>query len=184
MQGTMEWFEVRGLYEACLKRQVSEVRAAELLVELLDKTVIRDGQCMAVLNIVTSHPIGDDQNHASPFFNRIMPVERVDRLVFNKIVEWDGESLQKVGAICYEAISEAYTTADQRRSQDSVRSGPEHFRRTEDGTVLQYGAATALLARLLEAAAYRPGDEGDGKVLVPMEMMQAAGAAVPADPVE
>lgn len=175
----MEWFEVRGIYEACLSRKLSEARAAELLGELVDKTVIRDGQRMEVLNIITSDPIGPSDDKRSPYFNRIMGVAKTEAIQTQKVMEWSDGSLEKVLVTVYSATSEMYTTADQRRVADEIRSGPEHVVKGDDGKVYQYGAAVALLCRLLEPAAWAPqdGTTGDGKVLVPMEMMVAAGKA-------
>ncbi|GIW17436.1 MAG: hypothetical protein KatS3mg064_0593 [Tepidiforma sp.] len=157
MEGTVEFERARAIREAALGNQVSEERAAELLAELLDKRVARaDGEVPA-LAIITNDRVGDGDAR-NPGVFRLMPVERVDVEQVSRVYEWEDGRLEKVPVTVFIAVSEEYTTRDGRRTRDEVRSGPEVIVRLPDGSIGQYGAATALLARLLEPACWIPED--------------------------
>lgn len=158
MEGTMAWHEVRGIFEAARGRRMSERRAHELLLDLLGKRVeLAQGGTMAALSIITNDPSGEAGDARVPAFNRVMAVERIQVERVPKVVEWADGSLERVEVVTYRARSEPYTTRDGRRVQDEVFSGPEALKK-DHGAVAQYGAATSLLARLLEPAAWQPGD--------------------------
>lgn len=83
-------------------------------------------------------------NHlADPRHFRLESIERIGVHEQYKIID-DG-NLRKVPVKIYEAVSVPYFRTDGRPCRDSVRSGPEGF--VDDK---QYGASSALLARLLE----------------------------------
>lgn len=157
MEGTIDIAFARGIRDAALSGQMGEERAASWLAELLDKRVERADGTMPALAIITADRVADGDAR-SPLVNRVMPVERIDAERTERIYEWPDGRLEKVGVTVFIAVSEDYTTADGRRVRDEVRSGPEQVVKGEDGTVLQYGAATALLARLLEPATWLPQD--------------------------
>lgn len=175
--GEKTFEELRAIYEACLARRIAEGRAVELLQGLVGAWITRDGAKWPVLSIITADTDGAEgaDSPTSPFINRVMPVEKVEAHWWPKMVEWEDGSAQRVNLTIWSATSEAYTTRDQRRVKDEVRSGPEIIAKREDGSIGQYGAAVALLARLLEPAVWVAKDAGvdSGKVVVPVEMLAA-----------
>lgn len=174
----MEWFEALGIIEGCKAGAISEARAEELLREHKDHLRIianhRNEDWADPLDtgagevseggrtsVLSAPRPGNIVGAAHPYFNRLMRVRAIAVDPREKIVEWEDGSLEKVQAKVYSAFSEAYTWTDAdgnvRRTQDEVRSGPERFAKDPvGGPVMQFGAATSLLARLLEVAALRP----------------------------
>lgn len=175
--GEKTFEELRGIYEACTGWRIPEGRAVELLQGLIGAWVDRDGTKWPVLSIITADRDGAEgaESSTSPFFNRIMPVVKVEAHWQPKVVEWENGTVERVNLTVWSALSEPYTTRDQRRVQDEVRSGPEVIAKREDGSISQYGAAVALLARLLEPAVWIAKDQGAdaGRLVVPVEMMAA-----------
>ncbi|MCX7800086.1 MAG: hypothetical protein N2109_07060 [Fimbriimonadales bacterium] len=157
MEGTVDIAYVRALREAALGQQMQEGRAAALLAELLDKYVDRPEGRLPALCIITSDRVAEGDGR-TPAVNRIMGVQRIDTERSQRIYEWPDGRLEKVEVVVFVAVSEDYTTADGRRVHDEVRSGPEELYIDDSGKVFQHGAATALLARLLEYAAWLPQD--------------------------
>lgn len=128
------------------------IRTMQLELCDLEETaaaVLRDPSQLANFHIITSDPSGPSNNPLAPDFNRLEPVIRIDVRERPKLWEWPDGKLEKITIVEYEAVGDSYDV-DGRSVQDSCRSGPEGF--LKDGSkVRQYGAATALLKRLLEA---------------------------------
>ena len=142
----------------------SDDEAAALLQRYVGKTVkTRWGHEVPVLAIITSEPwtdasarfpetIGGAGNNERPSFYRYAAVERVEVVERPKLWEWPDGELTKITIKGYVAVGEPYDMPDGRKGvRDTCQSGPERFERDGDA-VIQYGAATALLARLLEIA--------------------------------
>lgn len=156
----MEWYEAHGIRLACLSGALSEERAEQLLME-------NTGELRVITADVNQERdfVADTK---SPRFNRPALVSRIEKRVVRKPVEFlddaTGERhLEMVPCVEYWAYSEPYTasgatngTGPLRRTEDICKSGPERFVKGDDGKIHQYGAATALLARLLEVAALQP----------------------------
>lgn len=82
------------------------------------------------------------------------PLAAVQVRELQKVVDQPGVPLQKLSIKVYEACSEPYTGPRGRSCTDSTRSAPEAFYVDSQGVVQPLGAASALLARLLEAKAF------------------------------
>jgi len=174
----VEWYEALGIIEGCKAGAISEDSAEELLFTHKDSLRIianqanpecadpldtgagevSDGPRTSTLTIPRA---GDIVSAKHPYFNRLMRVSAIAVDPIEKIVEWEDGSLEKVQGRRFTAYSEPYTAHDvggnTRRTRDEVRSGPERFAKDPaGGPVMQFGAATSLLARLLEVAALRP----------------------------
>jgi hypothetical protein len=134
-------YEAMAIRAEALSGEMSEERAAALLQQHKD-----------ALRIITNDPSGPSDNPHEPHYNRLERVESIEQMPGVKMVEWEDGTLAKVPVVSYWAWGRQYEAADGRIVRDHCRSGPERFSRDEDGTVRQWGAASALLARLLEAA--------------------------------
>lgn len=136
--------------QAALRGVMTEQEAVVALNEYKD-----------ALRIVTSDRSQEPNASDSPYnpsFNRINTVERIEAIEGSRIVEWkpgtDDAWFERVHCIGYRATSPLYTAPDGRRTADFCQSFPERYVKDEEtGKVEQFGAATSLLARLLEVAA-------------------------------
>lgn len=161
----MEWYEADAIRKACLARAISEERALEILRDNLDDLRIVCAQRS------DAYDRAEDPRH--PLFNRVQEVTQIDVETRDKVVEFTDDAsglahLEKVPATTVIAYGEWYTVTGGagigavgpvRRTRDEVRSGTEVFKKDADGRVHQYGAATAMLARLLEVKAIQPPPE-------------------------
>lgn len=183
----MEWYEARGILEALRLGHLSEERAEELLGSLGPQLRIITAQqherwaspedegaalitgapqvtSRVLVPISTSPAPGELVGGRHPLFQRVQRVTEIAAEFRPKIVEWEDGTLEKVQAKTFIAYGEWYTWTDKdgnvRRTRDETHSGPERFVKGDDGVVRQYGAATSLLARLLEVAALAPSSAG------------------------
>lgn len=184
----MEWYEAAGIREALKHNQISEERAEALLrdhssqLRIITATqhdrwaspvdegaaIVQDGVSQPVSQpltpITTTPAAGELVGGRHPLFNRIQRVTEVACEFRVKIVEWQDGTLEKVQAKKFIAYGEWYTWTDKdgnvRRTRDETHSGSERFVKDDNGVIHQYGAATGLLARLLEVAALVPSSAG------------------------
>lgn len=117
---------------------------AELEEQLLDEIpqLISDGD----LYIIRNDGEGPSEDPKRVAFNTVVKVERVETRDTEKILDTP-DGLVKVPAKTYIAYGERH-----EQGQDSCSSGPEGFIKVGKSW-RQYGAVTALIARLLEARA-------------------------------
>lgn len=107
-----------------------------------------------------SESIGTHSSPERPAYFRYAPVERIEVMEIPKLWEWPDGTIDKVLTRNFIAHGEPYDLPDdfngprpgQKGVVDSCRSGPERFEKDAKGKITQHGAATALLARLLEVA--------------------------------
>ncbi len=138
----MELYEAEGFITAT-KRLLTAAAGgsvdAEALVSLEKQAAGLLKSERGKLRIITSEPSGRGDDPTHPSFNRLEPVAEVEETLKEKVIERGGK-LQKVTYTYYLASGgDAWTG-----------SGPEGFAKV-DGKLEPYGAASALLARLLEA---------------------------------
>lgn len=151
-----------------------EARALELEAEAV-RMLSRE---LPSMRIVLNDGVGPNEDPKHPAYNTLEPVASIEKMPKEKIIEWPSGDLEKIKYTVYVAHGtpygvlpaedgrlvdeagvfsgtrvEAGLSPDARETEDVCQSGPEGFIRQEDGSVSQFGAASALVARLLEACA-------------------------------
>lgn len=161
----MNRFEARAIIDEALSGEMSEERAEELLRRFTksgDLFIVTNEHACAGAARDGYIPTTQEERDAcsafefglkDPRHHRLEAVKVIEVLNGEKLHEWEDGTLQKVPVRAYRAYSAGYTAPDGRETRDECRSGPEAFVREADGSVRQLRAATALLARLLEARA-------------------------------
>lgn len=160
----MNRFEAEAIRQEALSGEMSEGRAEELLKKLCKSkdlfVVTNEHNCAGTDRdgFIPSTPeelaacAAYEFDLKSVRHHRCELVTEIELAETQKVHEWPDGTLQKIPVTVYRAFTAPYTAPDGRVTRDECRSGPEGFERTEDG-VRQLRAATALLARLLEARA-------------------------------
>lgn len=155
--GTATWLRELGIDKENGETLTDE-EYTRLLVELIDIEIaaahmLRNADVLPLLRIVTSDPSGPSKDPRALDYNRLEPVDYIEEMSKPKIHEWPDGSLQRVSGMEYIAHSAPYDAADGHKTEDWTKSGTEGFVQAPDGQVQHYGAASALLARLLEGRA-------------------------------
>lgn len=153
----MEPYEANGIVTGCRNGQISEAKAAQILMSKGTREFLR-----IITNIPDpEHPSAGEKDPAKldiamrdPRFFKWTPVVEIEKKMEEKVIRIEGTNDVKIVQVPrYTAYGDYYDTPDGRHSRDLTTSGTEKMILREDGTVEYWGAATALLSRLLEAHA-------------------------------
>lgn len=152
----MNRYEAKGFIEET-RELLQLASAGELTTKQEDRLLAIEDQAEQLLEeereqlrIVTNDGSGPSRDPKHIRFNRLEPVDRIEVQNKEKVIE-QGNVLVKVTYRVFVAHSAAYEH-EGRATADYTQSGPEGFIERK-GKLRQFGAASAMTARLLEAFA-------------------------------
>ncbi len=138
----------------------------EDLVLALEKSAVKmlnSSKFLADFKIVRNDGAGPSDNPKEVAFNTINDVDSIEIQDLEKIIEFPNGEFKKLKYKRYNAIGKSYEVPDgeteaghpkMRKTNDTVSSSAEGFIE-RGGEYHEFGGASALIARLLEAKAAR-----------------------------